>query len=100
MQRDTGDVGEIAGLRLLEPGESRNGGRAGGRIETGALVIDEEEELVFLDRAAEGAAELVPAQQWPAKTAEIVRPFVCVQLVVSKEFKQVAMELVRAGSWC
>src|SRR5581483_6719963 len=75
--------------------------RAGRMIEALRLPIEEEEQLVLHNRAADRSAEHVPPKLilgkcsgWPIKS---VLPLVRVQLVVAEEFPEIAVERVRSG---
>ena len=100
VQRDARDIGKISrGVLGCECRHRRGSGR---RVETRSLIIDEEEELVLLNRAAERCAELVPAHVGRSAVhrrigAEVARPLIGVEKVVAQKFERVAMKLVAAG---
>ena len=64
-----------------------------GATTTETLIVGEEEELVFENRAADRAAELIPAQ----RQTLLRRPVFRVEEVVAEIFKQRAVEVVAAG---
>ena len=66
-------------------------------VVAGAEIVDEEEELVALDRAAEGAAKLILREGIDADALIVVLPRVCVQPVVLHVSIGGAMELVGAA---
>src|SRR5262245_26620548 len=80
-------------LRVREDGEE-----VGRRRDVIAqpLIIGEEEQFVFDDRAAEAAAELIPALFGLPCAGEIVAPVVGVQHVVAEELEAAAVKLIRA----
>ncbi len=81
-------------------GSSKNSHREGRGREgkTLSLVITEEEQLVFLDRSPDRAAEHVPAHLifgaagWC--TAPVALPAVGIEHVIAEEFKKTAMQLI------
>src|SRR5205807_1962833 len=89
-----GDIAEVT-VSFLGCEDSEELGGCG-MIETLSLVIEEEEQLVFHNWAADRATKHVPAQRCSLHLwdGEVVFPTVRVQLVVAEEFPQVAMELV------
>ena len=86
-----------AELRAEIAGAFGGGGHGGDKrtavAAAGALIIEKEEDLVFDDGAAEGAAELVPAQG-RVEGGEMVGG---VEEIVAKEFEEGSVPLVRAG---
>ena len=60
------------------------------------MPVAEEEQLVFLDRPAEGRAVLIPPLARRRQVVEIVGPLVGIKEVVAQIFKSAAMVLVGA----
>src|SRR5215472_4079785 len=63
-----------------------------------ALIVDKEEGLVFANRYAEGAAEIVTLQGGDTLAVGVVEPGVGVHHGVSEELVSAAVELVGAGA--
>jgi hypothetical protein len=61
----------------------------------GLFVVPEVEQLVFYDRAADGAAELVLTQLWDWE-ALIVEVVLGIKVAISKKFVGRSMQLVRS----
>src|SRR5690348_1762720 len=61
---------------------------------TEAFIISEQEELIFLESAAEGATKAVSLKLWNASLIEEVS---CVKSAVAKEVIHGPMQIVRAG---
>src|SRR6476620_4026622 len=66
----------------------------GGMVKALPLVIEEEEQFVLDDRAANCTAEHIPAEQSSRVVVESVFPRVRVELVIAEELPQVAVEAV------
>src|SRR5690348_6427254 len=58
----------------------------------GLLVRNKEEELVLLDRPAEGPAKLIGIQHRLGKPLEIADPVVGVQRAIAEKFKRASVE--------
>src|SRR5947209_17546697 len=61
-----------------------------------ALVIAEEEDPVFLDRTADGRAELIPTHGRYANTGHVVEELVGVELFVPHELIEASVQVVGA----
>ena len=102
------DAAEVS--LTLRCGEDRIGSRSRGLIVSRALVIHEEEELVLDEGTAQGAAELIPSQNWLQTGAvrviharhvglsfgQAVLPAIGIERIIADEFKGVAVEAVCA----
>src|SRR6266852_3199686 len=68
----------------------------GWMVETLPLIVKKEEQLVFDDRTADGAAEHVPAQLVSLRSVKSIFPGVRVQLVIAEVLPDVPVETVSA----
>ena len=69
---------------------------AGGGSAARAVIVEEKESLVFLDRPAYRAAKIVVAQRRDGHAALIIEPVVSIQFLIAEELVEAAMELVGA----
>ncbi len=61
------------------------------------MIAGEKEQLVFENRAAQGAAEVIYLEGRPANPLLVVPPGICIQGLISYEVGGLAMELVGPG---
>src|SRR5690348_4637887 len=88
------NVSEVSGVPLFEQSGREDDTGGFPRADSQSLIVAEEKRLVFLNAATDGAAKLVLAVGWTRCSGSIGEEIVRIELVITQELIETAMEIV------